>query len=72
MADLGTAEVLGLGWSLGWRIAAGLVIGYYADQWLGSSPWLTLALSLAALVSGVRQMLVVLAAQRESNAASDE
>jgi F0F1-type ATP synthase assembly protein I len=72
MADLGTAELMALAWSLGWRIAAGIIIGYYADQWLGSSPWLTLALSLAALVSAVRQMLVVLAEHRESKPASDE
>jgi hypothetical protein len=63
MADVGTAQLLALAWGLGWRVAAGIIIGYYADVWLGSAPWLTLLFSIAALVSGVRQMLVVLGAQ---------
>jgi F0F1-type ATP synthase assembly protein I len=56
----GSTQALALAWSLGWRIAAGLLIGYYADEWLGTSPWLTLLLSMAALVAGVRAMLAVL------------
>jgi hypothetical protein len=35
MADIGSAELMALAWSLGWRIAAGIIIGYYVDQWLG-------------------------------------
>jgi hypothetical protein len=58
--DIGTAQLLALAWGLGWRIAAGIIIGYYADLWLGSAPWLTLLFSIAALVSGVRAMLVLL------------
>lgn len=72
MADLGTAQLLALAWGLGWRIAAGIILGYYADVWLGTSPWLTLALALTALVSGVRQMIVLLDAQRQSDAADNQ
>jgi len=72
MADVGSAELMALAWSLGWRIAAGIIIGYYLDQWLGSAPWLTLTLSITALVSGVRQMLTVLNEERESTPANDE
>jgi len=72
MADVGSAELMALAWSLGWRIAAGIIIGYYVDQWLGSAPWLTLVLSITALVSGVRQMLTVLNEERESTPANDE
>ena len=68
MADLGSTELLALAWSLGWRIAAGLVIGYYADLWLGSGPWLTLLLSITALVAGVRQMIALLNEQSRSSA----
>jgi len=50
-------EVLGLAWSLGWRIAAGFLIGYWLDGRLGTGPWLTLLLSLSALAAGVVQML---------------
>ena len=53
-------EILSLAWSLGWRIAAGLLAGYYLDGWIGSTPLFTLLLSLAALAIGVRQILVVL------------
>ena len=72
MADIGSGQLMALAWSLGWRIAAGIIIGYYVDQWLGSAPWLTLALSITALVSGVRQMLTVLNEERESTPANDE
>ena len=72
MADIESGQLMALAWSLGWRIAAGIIIGYYVDQWLGSAPWLTLGLSITALVSGVRQMLTVLNAERESKPASDE
>ena len=63
---LRNTEILGLGWSLGWRIAAGLLAGYYLDRWLATTPLLTLALSLAALVTGVRQMLAMLAPKPQS------
>ena len=50
-----SVEAIGLAWSLGWRIAAGMLAGYYLDRWLGTSPLLTLTLSLAALAAGVKQ-----------------
>jgi len=53
------ASALALAWSLGWRVAAGILAGYYLDGWLGTSPLLTLGLSLAALVSAVRAMILV-------------
>jgi len=55
----GAADVLALAWSLGWRIAAGLVVGYYLDGWLGTSPVMTLTLAIAAMVLAVRQLLAV-------------
>ena len=72
MSDLGTAQLLALAWALGWRVAAGIIIGYYGDVWLGSAPWLTLLFSIAALVSAVRQMLVVLNTQAAPHVADDE
>jgi F0F1-type ATP synthase assembly protein I len=61
MEGVGSARALALAWSLGWRIAAGLIIGYQLDAWLGTSPWLTLLLAIAALVAAVRQLLVLVA-----------
>ena len=67
MANLGKAEALAVAWSLGWRIAAGIILGYYADIYLGTVPWLTLGFSLTALVTGVRSMLALLAADRPAD-----
>ena len=53
-------DALGLAWSFGWRIAAALLAGYYLDDWLGTTPVLTLLFSVAALVVGVRQLLATL------------
>jgi hypothetical protein len=44
---LKTHSLPSLGWygvlafELGWIVAAGSLLGYYADQYLGTSPWLT-------------------------------
>ncbi len=54
-------ELLALAWSLGWRIAAGVLVGYFLDQRIGSAPLLTLLFSIAALAMGVAQILKVLA-----------
>ena len=65
-ARRGTAayQALALAWSLGWRIAAGTLIGYYLDGWLGTSPWLTLTCSLSGMVVAVRQMIAVVSTKR--------
>jgi len=59
MRPSGSTQALAIAWSLGWRVAAGILVGYYLDQWLGTSPWLTLAFSLAALASSVRAMILL-------------
>jgi len=69
VADLRKTEALAVAWSLGWRITAGILIGYYADAWLGTAPWLTLGFSLAALITGVRAMLSLLASKASADAA---
>lgn len=48
------ALALGIGWS----VAAGAVIGYYLDGYLGTSPLFTLLLTVGAM-SGVIYTLVV-------------
>jgi F0F1-type ATP synthase assembly protein I len=66
-----STQALALAWSLGWRIAAGLLLGYYADEWLGTAPWLTLLFSIAALVVGVRAMIAVLNNGRGADSDTD-
>lgn len=42
---------MGIGWVLAVSVVGGTLGGYYADRWLGTSPWLTLlgiALGMAA------------------------
>ena len=50
-------ELLGLAWSLGWRIAAGVTLGYLLDTRLGCAPLLTLLFAISALVVGVVQLI---------------
>ena len=52
---------MGLGWALAVSVALGTVGGYYADRWLGTEPWLTLAgifLGMAAGITNVLQTLL--------------
>lgn len=67
----GSLKALGLGWSLGWRVVAGALLGYLADAYLGSGPWLALLGGLGAMVSGVRNMLSVLGPDPEQDSAQD-
>ena len=66
-----TAAVLAMGWGFGWRIAAGFLIGYYLDLWLGTSPALTLVFALAAMVAGVMRLLTLLRAMQEERRRGD-
>ena len=59
MRPRGSTQALAIAWSLGWRVAAGILVGYYLDGWLGTSPWLTLVFSLAAFASSVRAMILL-------------
>ncbi len=56
-------DLLGLAWGFGWRVAAGLLIGSYADAHLGTEPALTLVCVLASFVLSVWQLLRALARQ---------
>lgn len=53
-------KVIGFGWLVGICLLGGGVGGYFLDQWLGSSPFLTLfGLVVGVLVSvfGIHRML---------------
>jgi len=41
-------------------VVVGVVLGYYADKWLGSSPWGVLVGLVTGSVAGVREMLKLL------------
>lgn len=61
MLDRRTAQALGLAWSFGWRIAAGLFLGYYLDRWLGTGPLLLIVFTIGSLVVGVAELVRVTA-----------
>ena len=52
---------MGIGWVLAISVVGGTLGGYYADRWLGTSPWLTLlgiALGMAAGFLNVFRILL--------------
>lgn len=48
---------LALGFEFSGAVVGGLVVGYYADDYLGTSPWLLLLLSLVALGGAVYRLI---------------
>ena len=60
--DRHTSQVLGLAWGFGWRIGAGVVLGFYLDRWVGSSPLFLVVFALGSLVAGVVELIRAAAA----------
>ena len=49
-----TAQLVNLGTLLFACVAVGLAVGYFADRWIGTSPWLLLiGLTLGIVAAGV-------------------
>jgi F0F1-type ATP synthase assembly protein I len=69
--DRGTSQVLGLAWGFGWRIVAGVFLGYYLDRWLGSSPLFIVVFSVGSLVAGVADLVRAGAAADENREDSE-
>jgi F0F1-type ATP synthase assembly protein I len=49
-----------LGTEFGVTIVAGVVLGYYLDEWLGTSPLLMLVVSMAAFGGSIYRMVAML------------
>lgn len=64
-----------VGLELGFSVAIGIVSGYYLDQWLGTSPWLTIFLLLCGVAAGFKRIYLVLKSlereQREEDKVND-
>jgi F0F1-type ATP synthase assembly protein I len=55
--DRRTSLVLGLAWGFGWRVGAGVVLGFYLDRWIGSSPLFLVVFAVGSLVAGVAELI---------------
>jgi len=66
MADNGQSQLekagrfVALGTEFGVTVVAGVVLGYYLDEWLGTSPLFLLVVSLAAFGASVYRMVAML------------
>lgn len=49
-----------VGLELGISVAIGIVIGFYLDKWLGTSPWLTIIMMLCGTISGFKRIYYAL------------
>ena len=48
---------MSLGWELAIPIFLGVLLGYHADRWLGTKPFLTLALLLLGAATGIYNVI---------------
>ena len=58
LATYGRLGALALG--VGWSVAAGAVLGYYLDNYLGTSPLFTLLLTVGAMSGAIYILIVTL------------
>lgn len=58
LVTYGRYGALALG--VGWSVAAGAIIGYYLDGYLGTSPLLTLLLTVGAMSGAIYALVVSL------------
>jgi len=61
-----------VGLELGFSVAIGIVSGYYLDQWLGTSPWLTIFLLLCGVAAGFKRIYLVLKSLEREQEEDDE
>ena len=54
-----SAKALALAWGFGWRIVAGVVLGYYLDRWMGTNPLWILVTTLGSFVASITELLRV-------------
>ena len=48
---------IAFGSELAVTVVAGVVVGYYVDQYLGTEPWMMLLLTLGGFYGAVRRLL---------------
>lgn len=58
---------LHVGWVMVGTIGAGVLIGYFADRWLGTGPWLTITLMILGVGGGFFNVYQLLRRMIEGN-----
>ena len=54
------AKYTAIGFEFPTTVGAGLVLGYYADEYLGTSPWMVLVLALLGLAIAFYRLVLLL------------
>ncbi len=54
------AKYTAVGFEFPTTVGAGLVLGYYADQYLGTSPWMVLVMGLLGLAAAFYRLVLLL------------
>ena len=68
-----TAQLVSLGTMLFACVAVGLAVGYFADRWLGTQPWLLLiGLGLGIAAAGVNFYRTIKTLNRMDQSDADE
>jgi ATP synthase protein I len=62
----------GVGISLVVAILIGLAMGYYLDQWLGTSPWMLLLFLLFGVAAGFRNIYILTERELKRQQQEDE
>ena len=52
-------QLAAISWNFGWPVVAGVVVGWWIDEKLGSSPVATLALGLGSMMTAVWRLVVL-------------
>jgi len=52
-------QLSALGLEFAGSVLGGLVLGYYLDRWLGTSPWLMLVGTLGGMVTAVTRIILL-------------
>jgi len=59
-------QMSALGLEFAGSVLGGLVVGYYLDRWLGTSPWLVLVGTLGGMITAVARIVVLTRRFQES------
>lgn len=65
--DRRTGQLLGLAWGFGWRIVAGVLLGFYLDRWAGTSPLFLVVFAIGSLIASVTELVRAASPETDSD-----